>query len=232
MTDDPDRSRQGRDAVDAAVRVTLRPTATPLPISFLGLALASTVFAVVELGWLAPDQGRVAALVAVAATVPLQLLAAVFGFLARDPVAGTGCALMAVTWAVTGLTTLTSPPGATVPGLGVLLLAAGAGTLVPATAGSATPLPAAVLALVGVRFAVTGVYQLTASPAWGATAGWVGLGVAGVAAYAALALELEGVHHRAVLPVGRRGTARAAAQGDEVFDAGELAREPGVRPRL
>jgi hypothetical protein len=108
-----------------AARVVLRPLATPLPLGFLALALATTVFSAVQLGWVPPDQGRVAALTALGATVPLQLTAAVVGFLARDPVAATGMGVPTGTWAVVGLTTLTSPPGTASPGLGVLLLTAG-----------------------------------------------------------------------------------------------------------
>jgi uncharacterized protein len=207
-------------------RVVLRPVATPLPLGFLALVLATTVFSAVQLGWVAPDQGRVAAITAVAATVPLQFAVAVLGFLARDPVAVTGMGLLAGTWAVVGLTTLTSVPGTISPGLGVLLLASGVGMLVPA-AGAVTSkvAPALVMALAGCRFAVTGVYQLEGSAAWKAAAGWTGLVLAVVALYTALALQLEGGGERTVLPVGRRGAGRLP-------EAAELLREPGVRAQL
>ncbi|MDP9429150.1 MAG: GPR1/FUN34/YaaH family transporter, partial [Actinomycetota bacterium] len=193
-------------AAPSATRVVLRPIATPLPLGFLALALATTVFAAVQLGWVPPEQGRVAALTAVAATAPLQLTAAVAGFLARDPVAATGMGVLAGTWAVVGLTTLTSPPGTVSGGLGVLLVIAGVAMLVPAVAAVSSKLaPAAVMGVAAVRFAVTGAYHLTSSAAWQAAAGWVGLALAVVAVYAALALELEGTRGRTVLPVGRRG---------------------------
>jgi hypothetical protein len=49
----------------------------------------------------------------------------------------------------------------------------------------------------------------------------VGLALALLALYAALALELEGSHRRTILPVGRRGPGRTAI-GDD----------PGVRPQM
>jgi uncharacterized protein len=202
-----------------ATRVVLRPLATPLPLGFLALVLATTLFSAVQLGWVPPAQGRVAAYAALVATVPLQFLAAVMGFLARDPVAATGMGVLTGTWAVVGLTTLTSPPGGVSAGLGVFLVAAGVCMLVPAVSAGAKPVPAAVMALAGVRFAVTGVHHLTASATWQVTAGWVGLALALLALYAALALELEGSHRRTVLPLGRRSPAAAAG-------------EPGVRPQL
>lgn len=203
-----------------ATRLVLRPLATPLPLGFLALALATTVFAAVQLGWVPPDQGRIAALTAVAATLPLQLLASVFGFLTRDPVAATGMGVLAGTWAVVGLATLTSPPGTASGGLGVLLLCSAVSMSVPAAAAATSKaVPALVMGLAALRFAVTGAYELTGSGGWKGAAGLVGLVLAAVAVYAALAMELEGTTGRTVLPLGRRGS----------LDVGE---EPGVRPRL
>jgi succinate-acetate transporter protein len=206
--------------------VILRPVATPLPLGFLALVLATTVFSAVQLGWVAPDQGRVAAIAAVAATVPLQFAVAVMGFLARDPVAVTGMGLLAGTWAVVGLTTLTSVPGTVSPGLGVLLLTSGVAMLVPAGAALSSKIaPALVMALAGCRFFVTGIYQLHGSAAWKAAAGWTGLVLAVVALYTAVALQLEAGGERTLLPVGRRGAGRLP-------EAPELLREAGVRPQL
>ncbi|SNS18969.1 hypothetical protein SAMN06893096_102421 [Geodermatophilus pulveris] len=216
-----------------ATRVVLRPLATPLPLGFLALALATTVFSAVQLGWVPADQGRVAALVALGATAPLQFAAAVVGFLTRDPVAATGMGVLAGTWTVAGLATLTSPSGTASAGLGVLLLAAAVALLVPAAAAAPAELvPAVVMATAATRFAVTGAAELTGSAAWQSAAGWVGLLLAAVAVYAALALELEGTTGRTVLPVGRRGPGRAAVAGDGPLDPRELAPEAGVRPQL
>ncbi|OPG11457.1 hypothetical protein [Microbispora sp. GKU 823] len=44
---------------DGVVRVVLRPMGSPLPLGFLGLALAMTAFAAMELGWVpAAGPGR------------------------------------------------------------------------------------------------------------------------------------------------------------------------------
>ena len=90
---------------------------------------------------------------------------------------------------------------------------------VPAVSGLAKLVPAAVMGLAGVRFVVTGIYELQASPTWKSAAGWVGLALAVLALYAALALELEASHGRTILPLGRRGPV-------------DVAVEPGVRPQL
>jgi uncharacterized protein len=215
-----------------ATRVVLRPTATPMPLGFIALALATAMFGVVQLGWIPPTQRAVAALTAVAATLPLQLVTSVFGYLSRDPVAATGFALQAGAWGIVGLVSLTTPAGATSPGLGVLLMTAAVAVLIPGVAGYSKLVPAAVMVGTAIRFAITGGYELTSSLAWKAAAGWAGIALAALALYAALALELEGVRRHTILPVGRSGPAREAVQGEGVVDTEELAREPGVRPRL
>jgi succinate-acetate transporter protein len=207
------------DPTPQATQVMLRPVASPLPLGFIALAVATIPFTAVQLGWLAPTEGRVAAIGAIAATVPLQLLASVFGFLSRDVVAATGMGVLAGTWGTIGLTTATSPPGSVSPGLGVFLVTAGVCMLVPAVSAASKLVPATVMTLAGVRFAVTGAYHLTGSAAWKFVAGWVGLLLGVVAVYAALGLALEATQGRTVLPLGRRAPAEPAG-------------EPGVRPQL
>jgi len=165
-------------------------------------------------------------------TAPLQLLASVFGYLARDPVTATGMAILGGTWAVVGLGTLLNPPGATSGGLGVLLLVSAASMCIPAVVGTSKLAAAGVMALTAVRFGVTGWYELTGTATAKTTAGAVGIALAVAAFYSALALEMEGAKRHTILPTGRSGLAAKAERGEEVFDSAELAREPGVRPRL
>lgn len=213
-------------------RIVLRPVATPLPLGFLGLFVATLSFASLQFGWIADRQGSTIALAVLGLTVPVQLLASVFGFLARDPVAGTGMGVLAGTWAAAGLATLTSPPGANSPGLGVVLLASGAAMLVPAAGGRHKVVAATVMALSALRFTVTGVAEISGTPGWLTTAGWVGVVLAAVSLYAALAFELEGTDKRDVLPLWRRGGAAEAVSGDEQAQLAGVAHEPGVRKQL
>jgi uncharacterized protein len=213
-------------------RIMLRPLATPLPLGFLALFVATFAFSTVQLGWVAEGQGAIIALGVLIFTVPLQLVASVMGFLARDPVAATGMGILAGTWAAAALTTFRTPPGASTEGLGVILVAAACALLVPAVAGRAKGIAAAVMALSALRFAVTGVAEWSAVPVWLTAAGWVGIALAAVSLYAASAFELEGTQQKAVLPLGRTGKAERAMQGTRSLDPAELAREPGVRDQL
>lgn len=94
--------------------------------------------------------------------VPLQALAAILGFLARDVVAGTGMGILAATWACVGVIELTGAPGAVSDPLGLLLLVSATALLIPATASLAGKVvPAAVLTCTALRLATTGVHEIT-----------------------------------------------------------------------
>jgi succinate-acetate transporter protein len=152
--------------------------------------VATFSLATVQLGWIPADQTRVVALGIVGFAVPLQLIACVLGFVARDVVAGTGTGTLAGTWLATALTTLGTPAAPTHPALGVLLLGAAAALVVTGGTGLAEPWPAVVYLLAAARFAVTGVYELTGSVSWQTTAGVVGLALA-VAAVTVAAVEIR-----------------------------------------
>lgn len=227
MTDDTARHWPATQA-----RVVLRPIATALPLGFLALGVATLSFASVQLKWIPASEGHTVALGVLVLTVPLQLVASVMGFLARDPVAATGMGILSGTWGAVGLATLTATPGKASAGLGVVLLCAAACLLVPATAARSKLVPACVIALSAARFAVTGVAEIDGGRGWMQAAGWVGVVLAALAFYAALALELEGTQSRTVLPLGRSGAAEAAVTGDLETQVRGVANEPGVRLQL
>ncbi|UDY24985.1 hypothetical protein [Nocardioides sp. Kera G14] len=206
--------------MSATTHVVLRPLATSLPLGFLALTVATTAFAALQLTWIPATDGRTIALGVLVLTVPLQLVACLMGFLSRDPVAATGMGLLSGTWGGVCLATLTSAPGALSDGLGVLVICAGIALLVPAAAATAKLVPAAVITLSAVRFILTGIAEIDGGRGWMQTAAWVGLVLAIVSLYAALALELEGSRSRTVLPLGRSGAAL------------DVSEEPGVRSQL
>jgi uncharacterized protein len=199
----------------------LRPIGNPLPLGFLALAGATLLVSGLQLGWLSESEGRNVALILIAFVFPLQLVTALFGYLGRDVVAGTGMGILCGTWLSVGLVTLTSPAGSTSDALGLFLLLAAVAMLVPASAAASGKLVAvAVLGTTALRFACTGIYELTASDTWKDIAGVVGLALCAIAVYAALAIALEEARRTTVLPTGRRGAGR------DVED------EPGIRPQL
>jgi succinate-acetate transporter protein len=195
--------------VNAATRVMLRPIGNPLPLGFLALAGATLLVSGLQLGWLSSSDGGDVALILIAFVFPLQLVTAVFGYLGRDVVAGTGMGILCGTWLSVGLVTLTSPAGSTSDALGLFLLLAAVAMLIPALAALTGKLVAvAVLGTTALRFACTGMYELTVSDTWKDIAGVVGLALCAIAIYAALAIAMEDARRQTVLPTGRRGAGR------------------------
>jgi uncharacterized protein len=220
-------------AVEHAARIVLRPIGNPLPLGFLALAGATLVVSGLQLAWLQQEEGRQVALIVLAFVFPLQLIASVFGFLARDVVAGTGMGVLAGTWLSIAMIKLTSEPGATSDPLGLFLLLAAVAMLVPTAAAATGKLvPAAVLATTAVRFATTGLYEITASDTWKHVAGVTGLVLCALAVYAALAMAIEDARRQTLLPIGRRGLGAASVGGNLDEQLERIEREAGVREQL
>jgi len=214
-------------------QVTLRPVAAATPTGFLGLAAATIVLASLNLGWVSSSEAHTAALVMIAFVFPLQATASIFGFLSRDGVVATAMAVLSGTWLTVGLATLTSPPGSTSDVLGVFLLVSAVAMLIPALGASLSKLvPALVLTTAALRFATSGVYQLTSSVAWERVTGWIGIVLGVLAVYAALATLLESAQGRTILPMGRRNKGRQAMEGALTEQLLDLTHEPGVRSQL
>lgn len=219
--------------VERATRILLRPIGNPLPLGFLALAGGTLLVSGLQLGWLAPAEGRQVALIIMAFVFPLQLLTSVFGFLARDVVAGTGMGILSGTWLSIALIKYTGQPGALSDPLGLLLLLAAAAMLVPAAASATGKLvPALVLTVTAIRFATTGMHEITSSSAWEQAAGVVGLVLCALAVYAALAMALEDARRATVLPLGRRGTGRESIGSGFDEQVRKIEHEAGVREQL
>lgn len=215
---------------DPSIRIVLRPLGSPLTVGMAGLTIASLVQSGLDLGWIPTSQTADVGLLLIAVPFVLQLLASILSYLARDGATGAAVGVLSTTWLAMGLLHVLSPPGTVNAALGLLLLAAGTVLALSSIAvGTAKPLPALVFATAAIRFAVAGVYQLSAVAFWQDAAGVLGLVVTALAAYSVLAFELEGQRHAPVLPTFRRPLPPPAAQtpvGDQI---GDLTREPGVR---
>lgn len=216
-----------------AIRVTLRPIGHPLPLGFLGLAVATLTVSGLQLGWIPKAQGAEVGLVLIAFVFPTQLLSSIFGYLGRDSVAGTSMAILAGAWLTQGLVLRSAPPGTTNKAIGLFLFIAAISMLVPAVGASAGKLvPTLVLATTALRFAATAGYQWTASSSWKGIAGAIGVVLGALAVYAALAIELEESRGRTVLPIARRQHGAEATHGDLHDQVHDIEHAPGVRRQL
>ncbi len=214
-------------------RILLRPLASPLPLGMLALAVGTFAVAGLQLSWIPASQARVTGLLVLVFVVPLQALSSIFGFLARDPAASTGMALQGAGWFAVGIATYTGRPGHVIPALGLVLLGDATVLLVPViVAADSKVLASVVMGLTSVRFALTGIYELSANPGCQAAAAVTGLALAGVAFYAGLAFELEDSRKRTVLPTLRRRQGETAMSGDMLDEVRGVEHEAGVRRKL
>jgi uncharacterized protein len=195
--------------------------------------VAGTLLSLQQLGAFPVREGRTVAALILAFAVPLQVIATIFAFLARDTVAATGLGLFAGGWLGTGVAMLTTEPGATSKALGVFAIAlavAFVSVIAGATFGKVGP--AAVIAVGSVRFVLTGIFELTGSAGVRHAAGVVGCGLVLTALYSAVAVTVEDVGGRRRLPIGRRGRAAAALEGPLPTQVERLEHEAGVRDQL
>lgn len=171
------------------------PGATPIPITFLGLAIATTVYAGFETRVLPKSDFHTVGWLVLAVPVPMQLLAAVWGLIRGQLAAATGSSVLAATWLALALATITGTAGAPGPSQAesLMLFAAAAALLVSVATElvDAAVVPAAVLLVAACRFTLTGVSGLTHAQGWATAAGVAGFVLAGVAFGGAFFLELR-----------------------------------------
>jgi succinate-acetate transporter protein len=222
---------------DERASVVLTPIATPLPLTFVGLLLASLLISGLDLGWIPSSELHECGWALIAVPIPLQLIAAIFGFHGRSATAATGSSTLAAAWLGIALDQIHAPPGAFTPSHSAAMLSIGvaAALLIPAVsdARGGSMLPAATLALASTRFVLTGIVGLSQSGSLRSATGVVGLVVAAAALYAALALELEGaVHKEPLLPTFRKTDSASALVAPLDEQVASLEHEAGVRKNL
>jgi uncharacterized protein len=176
---------------------------------------------------------KTAGLLLAAFVFPLELIATVIAFLARDTTGATTLGLFAGSWLAVGLAFTNAKPGETSRALGYFLVYFGAVVVLLAVAALfGKPLIGVLLLLSSVRAILAGVYELTGDKAWETVGGWLAFLIAGAALYGGLAFLLEDIHGHAVLPVFRRGEARDAIEGGLGEQLSRLENETGVRSQL
>lgn len=171
------------------------PGATPLPITFLGLTIATTIYAGFETKILPTADFHTVGWLVLAIPVPLQIVPAVWGLTPGELAAATASSVLGATWLALAIATITGPVGAPGPSKAesLMLLASAAALVVSVTTElvDAKFVVALVLTAAACRFALTGVSGLTHAQSWTTAAGVAGFVLAGVALAGAFVVEVR-----------------------------------------
>ena len=212
------------------LRIVLRPMASPMPLGFWTVAIATIMVSSLQLGIIPPEEQRNVALIILPAFV-LQLIVGIACIAARDAIAATLMTSLAGSWLADGLIYLFGTPGKSAASAVFFFSLTG---FVAMMASAARPKAAlfAVLVVAVPRFFFSGLAAATGNEALTKTAGVLGYALAGVAIYTAWALLLEDVRGHTVLPVGRTGPARDAIEGPLAAQLAGYEHLAGVRRTL
>jgi succinate-acetate transporter protein len=191
------------------------------------------LYAALDAPWVKATQGHTVGLLLAAFVAPLEIVATVFAFLARDTVAAATLGLFSGSWFVGGLTTMQAKPGVLDPAVGYFLIAFTVVVLLLAVAAIfGKPLIAVLLFVSAGRGLLSAAYDLGAGQTWNHVGGWLAVGIFCIAMYGGIAFLLEDAQGRTVLPLARRGGSREAIEGGLSDQLRGLEDEAGVRHTL
>lgn len=155
--------RQG-DLAQPQTRINLRPLASPLPLGLYSFGIGMLLLGAQSAGWIPVKEDLQVGLVLASFVFPLEGVAAIFAFLARDTLAATVLGLFATSWLTVGLALIVGPPGTSSIALGFYLFAFAAAVIaLSAVAVRGKPLIALVLMLSATRAILDGIYEVSGS---------------------------------------------------------------------
>lgn len=225
--------KDSKPRLESLTRINLKPLASPLPLAFFAFGTGSALQSAQQLGFIPQNESFQLAFVFGAFVFPTLALAAVFAFLARETLGATAIGLISFSWLCTALILYSYPPPATSSVLGMLdLILAIVLLLLAGTAVLGKPLLGVLIVVAVARYGLNGIYELSGATGVQSTSGFVGLAIFVATLYGGLAFGIEDTQHRTVLPLGRRGEARQAIEGDLSEQVGPVAHEAGVRKQL
>lgn len=219
------------DDVQSFTRVILRPLGSPPPLGFYAFGVGVMLVSAVELRWIQPADAANVPLVLLGFVAPAELLACVLAYLARDTASATTLGIFALSWVAQSLVLLRQDQQpSTVLGVFLILLALMMAAL--ALVGYKTkPLVSFILGLACLRSIASALVKFQVDELKMAAA-ILGILLAGLSLYGGTAFLIEDMRRDAVLPLFRKGPARAAIHGGLGDQLKRTTNEAGVRQQL
>jgi succinate-acetate transporter protein len=224
-------STDGR-AHAAQTRIFLRPIGSGLPLGFFSFGIGMLLLACLAIGWIPVGEQKQVGMLLMSFVFPLELVATVMAFLARDTLGATTLGLFTTSWLALGWADFASAPGTKSITLGIYLFGFATAVLLIAVLSTlGKPFFSVLLGVAVARMVLSGYYEVGGTHEWLKISGGFGLALAALAMYGGAALGLEDARQRDVLPLFRRGASDSAFQGFEA-QLDRLEAEPGVRQQL
>jgi uncharacterized protein len=216
----------------AQTRIFLRPIGSGLPLGFFSFGIGMLLLGCFAIGWIPITEQKQVGMLLMSFVFPLELVATVMAFLARDTLGATTLGLFTTSWLALGWADFSAAPGVKSVTLGIYLFGfATAVLLIGVLSTLGKPFFSVLLGVAATRMVLSGYYEVGGAHEWLKIAGGFGIALAALAMYGGTALALEDARQREVLPLFRRGAADTAFQGFEA-QLDRLEAEPGVRQQL
>lgn len=221
------------DPSQSIVRITVKPYGSALPLGFFSFGVGMLLLGGIGVGWVHGQDEATAGLLIAAFVFPLELVATVIAFLARDTASATSLGMFSTSWLAFGLALFTGEPGVRSEAIGLYGVMFGVMVIaLSAAAFLGKPLLGILLGIASTRSILSGAWNLGAGHWAQWTAGVIGIVIAGCSVYGGLAFLLEDIKQEPVLPLLRIGAARASFEGDLHEQLERVETEAGVRQQL
>ena len=139
-------------------RIVLRPIGSALPLGFFAFAIGMLLLGCSAIGWIPVGEQKDVGMLLMSFVFPLELVATVFAFLARDTMGATTLGLFTTSWLALGWADLAAPPGQKSVTLGIYLFGfATAALLIALLSTLGKPFFSALLTLAVARMVLAGI---------------------------------------------------------------------------
>jgi uncharacterized protein len=220
-------------SIHPQVRVVVKPYGSALPLGFFAFGIGMFLYAAQGAEWVKASDGHTVGLILATFVAPLEFLATVIAFLARDTMSAAALGLFSASWLSGGILLAQATPGVLDRADAYWLIAF---TIVVLLLGVAAwegkPMISVLLLVAAARGALSAVYQFGGGKVWMHASGWVALAIFVIAMYGGLAFLLEDARGATILPLLRRGKSREAIEAGLAEQLQGLESEAGVRHTL
>src|SRR5438045_6041722 len=114
-------SSNGRQRHYEQTRIMLRPIGSGLPLGFFSFGIGMLLLGCQAIGWIPVGEQKDLGMLLISFVSPLELVATIFAFLARDTLGATTLGLFTTSWLALGWADYSAAPGTKSVTLGIYL---------------------------------------------------------------------------------------------------------------